>query len=185
VTDSERPRKRARAKRKPAAQRPGNGPMQSPKLTAALAEEIYAAIRAGAIFADAAAHAGVAQSTFHEWLRKGRRDGARDPYRSFVVGLDRALADFKVGALSSIHGADEWQARAWMLERRFPDQFGRRTRVDASVQHRFQPVLDVSKLEPAELAELRRLLVKAAPSQDDLEGGQRPALELLPGEETT
>ena len=37
-----------------------------------------------------------------------------------------ALNDYSSGLLEKIHQADSWQAAAWILERRFPEEFGRR-----------------------------------------------------------
>lgn len=167
--------------------RDANGHGSAPKLTPELAEKIFIAIRQGSTLESASAYAGVARSTFKDWCAKGRKPGARDPYKGFVTGLDEALATFEVAAVAQIAKAGqegEWQASAWRLERRFPDRYGRRTRLDGSLTVSAAPVLDVSKLTIAELETLRALLAKAQPEQQELTGDQRPALELLEGGQT-
>lgn len=154
------------------------------KLTDETTERICVAIRQGATLESAAIYAGVPRSTFHDWLRRGRQPGARNPYKAFVAQIDEALAHFEVNAVAQIAkaGADgEWQASAWRLERRYPDRYGRRTRIEGDVRVTAAPVLDVSKLTLDELETLRRLLAKAAPDVDQVGNGQKPALELLPG----
>lgn len=155
------------------------------KLTDEAADRICQAVRTGATLEGAAAYAGVARATFFDWLRRGRQENARNPYRKFAADLDEALGHVEVANIGRIAraGQDEWQANAWILERRFPDKYGRRTRVDGQIQVQAMPTLDVSKLTGDELQTLRELLVKAAPAQEALAPDQRPALELLPGGE--
>lgn len=163
--------------------RPHGG--QNMKLDEAAAEKVCVALRQGATLDAAAAYTGVARSVVFDWLRKGRQAGARQPYKGFVEKVDEAFAMFEVTAIAQIAkaGADgEWQATAWRLERRFPDKYGRRTRVDGNLQVSAAPVIDASKLTVDELETLRRLLAKARPEQEQLTEQQRPALELLPGE---
>lgn len=155
------------------------------KLTGERAERIFVAIRQGVTMEAAALYCGVDKTTFYDWVKRGRKVGSRNPYRSFVLGLDEALAAFEVLALADIEKAGregEWQASAWRLERRYPDKYGRRTRIDAQVNVTAVPMIDVSKLTPDELETLGRILAKAAPAQEELKSDQRPALELLPGD---
>jgi len=155
------------------------------KLTDEIAERICQAVRTGATIEGAAAYAGVARQTFFDWLRRGRQANARNPYKKLAADLDEALAAFEVGAMAKIAkaGDTEWQANAWRLERRFPDRYGRRTRVDGTLQVSAAPMVDLGKLTLDEQVELRRLLAKSAPDQEQLTSGQAPALELLPGGE--
>lgn len=57
----------------------------------------------------------------------------------------------------------------------------RSTRVDGQVDMRLHPVLDYSKLDEHDLAELRRILTKGAPEAKDVPRDARPALELVAG----
>lgn len=154
------------------------------KLTDDVSDKICQAIRTGATLEGAAAYAGVPRPTFFDWLRRGRRAGARAPYSTFVANVEEALAAFEVGAMAQIAkaGSEEWQANAWRLERRFPDKYGRRTRVDGNVQVSAVPFIDLDKLTADEAATLLTLLRKAAPAQEELPATGRPALELVAGE---
>lgn len=86
----------------------------------------------------AAIASGVARSTFFDWLTLGRQEDSPKIYRDFVRELDEALALFEVDAMGRIAkaGSQEWQADAWRLERRYPERYGRRTRIDGQVEVR-------------------------------------------------
>lgn len=54
-------------------------------------------------------------------------------------------------------------------------------RIEGRMEHTAVPYLDYSKLDAADLADLRRILEKGRPDPQELPKGGRPALELLPG----
>jgi hypothetical protein len=56
-----------------------------------------------------------------------------------------------------------------------------RLQIDGKLQMQALPWLDLSKADPADLAELRRIAVKCAPDPVELPEGAKPMLELLPG----
>lgn len=152
----------------------------SPEVTAVVVQ----AIRAGGTLDTAAAHAGIDKATYHRWLKDGRNlqqigIAEDDPRRDdlllllrFVEEIDQALADFKLVGTGGIlkAGAEQWQAYAWLLERKFPDEFGRRTRVDHAnadgtpFQLAQAQMIDPSKLSDDELDRLIELLEKGKPS---------------------
>ena len=124
-------------------------------LTPETAAVILDAVKGGASQKDAAAMAGIPQSTMSAWKRKGA-DQIDGPYREFALEMKRALVEWKMKRLESIRqaaeegrvrlrvertkykdgsqkvvetreeGAPSWQASAWLLERMFPDEFGRK-----------------------------------------------------------
>ena len=98
-----------------------------------------------------------------------------------VEGVEEALGVFEVtaNALIAKAGEEQWQAKAWQLERKFPDRYGRRTRVDGNVTVQAVPFIDTSRLSVDEGEQLLALLRKAQPQQDQLPVDGRPALELL------
>lgn len=152
-------------------------------IDAAKAQTLLDGVAVGMSLDDSCQLAGVPRSTFFDWIRKGRQPGARKEYRDLVAKVDLALAQFKQRQLAGIDaaGGEEWQARAWLLERKFPSEFGRRTRLDSNVTVQAQPFIDASKLTLAEQEQLLRLLRKASPAQEELAEHQRPALELVAG----
>lgn len=135
----------------------------------------------------AAAFSGVSPATFRAWLVDGRRaEGMPRPQGEeitlkveLVSRVEVAIADFKLSLTGGIfqHGRDSWQAWAWLAERRFPDEFGRRQRIEHGnadgepFRVAPTPVFDPSKLTSEELDEVIALLEKARPD------GQRAVIE--------
>ena len=91
-----------------------------------LADAIFDAIAEfGHTDTGAAAKFGVAASTLSRWKRENEW---------FATDLEAARAEYKERILAEIRnakkrdGSPDWRAYAWILERTFPDEFGRRTR---------------------------------------------------------
>jgi transposase len=94
--------------------------------TAEVRDLIVHAVQKGALFETAAAYAGIEKETFRAWLKKGR--AGKSPYDELVAGLDMAVCSFEVNALRLInaHACGDWHAAAWLLERKFPERWGRK-----------------------------------------------------------
>lgn len=113
------------------------------KLTPARHQEIVELVRAGAYLAHAAAVAGVHPDTVDNWVARGEKADADEPFKSFAADLRRAQAEDIVRNVTTIskaaHGRDaetivdaagkkhvipakdaEWKAAAWLAERKHP-----------------------------------------------------------------
>lgn len=120
-------------------------------LDADLSAELSALLRRGLTQTDACLVAGVPRSTFYDWLSRGRdlweTHGADGRVPADIVATltieELVLLDFsdaiagaravgKYDALVAIRSGmtDDWRAAAWYLERSFPDEFGRRDRIE-------------------------------------------------------
>ncbi|CAN5420774.1 hypothetical protein BH11PLA2_BH11PLA2_32730 [soil metagenome] len=88
---------------------------------------LLTAVRAGLPLKHAAKLAGIGRSTLFKWLAKGRSE-SRGPRRDLVDALKKAETELMREALDSIRKiaktAKQWTAWAWLLERRWPDDFG-------------------------------------------------------------
>lgn len=104
------------------------------KLTAQVQESILVAIRGGNYLETAAAFAGIDADTLRRWVKRGARE-SKGRYREFYGSLKKALADgeavhvARIGAASGEH----WQASAWMLERKHPEKWGRKDKVQVTL----------------------------------------------------
>lgn len=85
----------------------------------------------------AANAAGVPASTVQGWMQKGRayiESGDENIFTEFLYNVMRAKAVFQVSALESIKEASmepkHWTAAAWLLERRYPLDWGQLRRVE-------------------------------------------------------
>lgn len=103
--------------------------------------------------------AGVDRSSVFRWLKLGAKPGT--PYTAFYDAVKAAQSEFVRDRLTRIagHGANSWQADAWLLERMFREEFG-------------GDKLELNQLKK-ELKELRALLVQVprATVETDAAGG--------------
>lgn len=97
------------------------------KLTPETQKRIVDGIRMGATYELASQYGGVAYNTFNEWMKAG--EGAQSGrYRDFYEAVKKAEGEAAIGWLAKIEKAasdGEWQAAAWKLERRYPQNYGR------------------------------------------------------------
>lgn len=95
------------------------------KLTPDLQKEICKNISSGLSNVDACKISNINETTFYDWLSRG--DTGEKPYAKFVEAVEIALLKFKrfhIGQIV-IAGKSKWQANAWILERKYPKEFGR------------------------------------------------------------
>jgi hypothetical protein len=104
-------------------------PGRPAKFTPAVQERLLNVIRLGAYRNAACDFAGITPETLRIWLRRGEADG-EGPYWEFCTALKQAEAAACIKALGTIRLAMEqnWQAAAWFLERKRPQEWGRRER---------------------------------------------------------
>ena len=110
-------------------------------------DKICQALRAGNNRPASAAYGGVTYQTFLNWLKRGREsldqlqlpetiEDSEIAYAKFFEGVQKAEGHAEVGAVAIIQKAaregisGQWQAAAWWLERKFPDKWGRRERIE-------------------------------------------------------
>lgn len=103
-----------------------NGRMRKPKLTQELVDQAIELKADGLNDADIIAALGICASTFYRWLQKPDNKLKR----SLKEGLKKAESSYKQVLLNTIKAAalektGNWTAAAWLLERKYPDEFGR------------------------------------------------------------
>lgn len=128
---------------------PGGRPS---KLTPETMDRLCQALQRGASHEHAAAYAGISPATFYRWKALG--EGA-DPTDSELADFAEFLETVKkaeacgafelLGAIRDAAGGEaeegeggaprgraQWQAGAWILERRWPEMYGKREKVEHS-----------------------------------------------------
>ena len=104
--------------------------MAKPKITQELVEQAAELKRNGLSNADIIAALGISETTFYRWLQKP----TCKLYRALKESLKRAEAEYKGELLETIKATatreknPQWTAAAWLLERRYPDEFAQTTR---------------------------------------------------------
>lgn len=115
------------------------------KLTARVQRALCGALLRGNTRENAALTAGISRSTLTTWLHLGRTE-ASGRYTSFLAAVEKAEAAAVQASVGVVRHAarDTWQAAAWWLERRYPDEWGRKDRVE---------ITEVLRREAGRLAE--------------------------------
>jgi hypothetical protein len=131
------------------------------KLNSKVHEEIVKSVRSGSFVSVAASSAGIAPSTFRNWMERGEMEEARiaegfppapeeAKYVAFRKDVEIARAAAEVDAVQMVKMAAKngtWQAAAWYLERSFPQRWSR-NRIEEIVEEKedADPQLALSKL---------------------------------------
>jgi transposase len=122
------------------------------KRTPELERRLLDALRAGNTRRAACAYAGVEQHTFQRWLLR---------FAHFAQAIEKAEADAAVRNVAIIQQAARdgtWTAAAWWLERRYPEDYGRRERVDVTIRQQAERIAHELGLDATELiAEAERI----------------------------
>ena len=105
------------------------------KLTQEIIDDIVIALRAGNYLETAAAYVGVSKQTLFNWLRRGAR-GQERICVEFLDSVKKAQAESEIRDIATIITASKtsWQAAAWRLERKHPDRWGRKDRLEADIR---------------------------------------------------
>lgn len=119
--------------------------MRPSKLTPQTTATLCEALTAGAYLETASRAAGIAPSTLHGWLKRGRLAEQSDdpqnddlPFLELLEAVKKAQAAAEIAALKVIREASDrgtWQAAAWFLERSNPDAWGRDRRANNPGAH--------------------------------------------------
>ena len=84
----------------------------------------------GQTIARAALLTGISESTIYRWLVLGKKEGAEAIYVELVERVREATECSEFELLQRLRKAgdkpEHWRAAAWMLERRFPERYGKK-----------------------------------------------------------
>jgi transposase len=98
------------------------------KLTPEIKKQIGENIALGMTYALAAASAGITYQTFNDWMNKGKNSKSGE-YFEFYKHIQKCNADGALKCLQHLkESVDTGDCRVcmWILERRFPESYGRR-----------------------------------------------------------
>lgn len=153
--------------------------MRKTKLNNKIKDLILDAIKDGNTNETAAKLAGISESTFYNWVAKGK-EAEKGIYRNFVDELEIAEAAAFAESVKNIRtaGKEDWRASAWYLERRDPANWGRKERVSADINHsgtlktEHEETLQMDAEDKlAQDPELQQLYIKIWQRQQQLDNG--------------
>jgi len=101
------------------------------KLTPETSEKIVRLIRAGNYGSVACKAAGIIWETYSIWMARGKAEG-KGKFYEFAELIDKAKSESEAILVAKIQQDDSWQSKAWMLERKFHERWGRKDRIEHS-----------------------------------------------------
>lgn len=105
------------------------------KLTPEVQEKIVSVIRAGNYCSIATEYAGITRRTYFRWLRRGMDEGS-GIYWDFAQAVQKAESEAEIRAVATIqqHMTKSWQAAMTFLERKYPERWGRKSRIQIETE---------------------------------------------------
>ncbi len=94
------------------------------KYTVVLANQICDLISKGVPLSAAASGSGINKSTLHRW---------RNEKEEFAEMVEQAIGVSESRLITQISTDEDWRAKAWILERRFPERWSKREKIDMNV----------------------------------------------------
>lgn len=119
------------------------------KLTPEIQSELAKYIAMGHYLDTAAQLAGIHRNTVNLWLKRGRKE-SKGKYHDFLVAIKRALAEAEkkdVDIINSAASSGIWQAAAWKLERRYPDRWGRKDRLNLNTNEKVKKIIEIEVVD--------------------------------------
>ena len=101
------------------------------RLTKEIGKKICQLVAQGNYPSSACEQVGVPNSTFFGWLKRGETT-QEEPYKSFAGALRMAESISESSAIAEIVESPDWRARAWFLERRYPDRWSQKNNTEQS-----------------------------------------------------
>ncbi len=101
-----------------------NTRVKNTKYTSILAHQICEHVSKGIPMRQAAQTLGISESTFHRWRREKE---------DFAEMIDQAIGVSESRLITEISVNEDWRAKAWILERRFPERWSKREQIDMNV----------------------------------------------------
>ena len=132
------------------------------KLTPRVQRRIIVAIGAGNAEETAAEYAGIAPSTFFQWMKQGRTAPKGSPKAEFLEAVSRARVEAEVRHVTVIQqavSAGDWRAAQFWLERRRNDRWGKRENIEITIRREAERLAKETGLDVEEImAEAERLV---------------------------
>lgn len=97
-------------------------------LTAKVEKEFVELLKSGCYIETACAVVGIGRSTYYDWIKRANDSLESNRYTKFrdKVRKAQAWAEARDVIIVSRHAEHNWRAAAWLMERKYPQRWGRR-----------------------------------------------------------
>lgn len=126
------------------------------KLTHQLQEQIGNNITLGMPLKFAAEAVGITEQTFYNWLKRGEAEskGQFHDFAEYMKACQAKAVQLHLKLITKAATEGSWQASAWILERRHPEEFGRREKVELDANMKHSGDVNLHALSDEELMEI-------------------------------
>jgi hypothetical protein len=93
-------------------------------LTPETKKQLFGALDLGLSYVDCCTIAGITYHCFLNWIKKGEVEKS-GKYFNFFHEVKKAIASGKAKKVQRINMDPAWQSDAWLLERQYPNEFGK------------------------------------------------------------
>lgn len=111
-----------------------------PKLNEQIIEEVCDYVLQGTSMAKAANLAGISESTFHRWMAAGVKSEPNSLthvlYQRVTEAIELSEHELLQYLRVSLEEDRNWKVATWLLERRFPEKYGKVNRTEISLQNK-------------------------------------------------
>lgn len=130
------------------------------KLTRTVCDKICEGVLKGNYITTVCRSVGISSATYYIWKKKGEK--GIEPYKEFYERVTEAEAQAEMDILNVIYTSaidqGNWLSSAWILERKYPDRFGKREKMALQSDTDFKLEISTAK-SPYEMGlEEKRLL---------------------------
>lgn len=124
------------------------------KLTPAITKKLLNFIRMGLPHKRAAECAGIGERTFYDWIRYAEE--GKEGFSQFSQELKKAESEAQAKLIQDIQKDPSWQSKAWILERRWADEWGRKEKYE--IDHKGKIEVEIDEDLKEELKFIRQKL---------------------------
>ena len=130
------------------------------KLTKLMCEKICEGVRKGNYITTVCQSVGIQRQTYYKWKKWGEQ--GREPFATFLKNVTEAEAQAEMDILDVIYtnavDGGNWLSSAWILERKYPNRFGKREQMALQTDNDFKLEISTAK-SPYELGEEEKKLL--------------------------
>ena len=131
------------------------------KLTKERCEKICDGVLKGNYITTVCRSVGITNATYHNWKKKGKE--GIEPYKTFYEKVTECEAKAEMDILNVIYtnaiDQGNWLSSAWILERKYPQRFGKREQMALQTDNDFKLEISTTK-SPYEMGLEEKKLLK-------------------------
>lgn len=130
--------------------------MAKTKLNPTIKKQIGDNITLGMPLKFAAEAAGISEVTFYNWMNRGESEskGQFFEFHEYIKECQSKAVQLHLKLITKAATEGAWQASAWILERRHPEEFGRREKIEMDANLKHSGELDLNTLTDEQLIEI-------------------------------